>query len=107
MVIPEHLFAVVQAISDDDTYDIIYIPLKEEASSEETNGQPLFVPGGVEVCNIGSGRHAHGQAIDLPYQLPFSIDLTSEDQIVLLNRKQGLNEIRFRSRSSRFATIVI
>src|SRR5258708_35639833 len=107
MIIPEHLFAMVQAISNDNTYDIINIPLKEEASSEEINGQPLFVPGGVEVCNVGSSRHAHGQAIDLPNQLPFTIDLTSEDQIVLLNRKQSLNKGCLHSLSLRSASLVI
>ena len=104
---PEDLFTVIQAISVNNTDDVVNVTFEQYHLAFKSNWKSLLVPGGIEIRYIGSSRHAHGEAIDLSDVLPQSVDFAAEYQVVLLNRKQFIYEICFHFRRAGATTEVI
>src|SRR5258706_12631532 len=86
---------MIQVVSKNDADDIIYVPLKKQHLISKGSGQPPFVPGGIEVRNVRSSRHSHGEAIGLSDILPTPVYLGPKDKVVLLYGKQFTNVICF------------
>ena len=92
---------MTQAISIDDTDDIIYVPFKQYCLTGKGNRQSLpfkqycltgkgnrqslFVPGSIEIGYVRSRQYAHGKAIDLSDKLPDTIDFGLKNKVILLN----------------------
>jgi hypothetical protein len=77
----------------DNTDDIIYISLEKQHLVFKGSGQSLFVPGGIEIRNVRSGRHTHGEAIGLLDVFPRPVYLGPKDKVVLLCKEQITNVI--------------